>query len=242
MAQNNLYLAPKASAVGVAFAGTFKELLEDIAKHMGIGGSAKSLSFGSATPAVEDQDKPWLKLDSNSDSLGWHIYTGTKWAPIEPIGKIHSYQGDINDIPAGYRLCDGVGTYLDKDGATVNIPDLRDRFLLGAGNTFNMNDVTGLSIGGNITIPLAGLTDSHTLITSEIPAHTHVVPNISGAEADAGDGGTASPVVGNSGVSESTGGGAGHTHNLSGVGTATMPTTDVLPPSFALAFIIYTAL
>jgi len=100
MSQNNLFLSPKSSAVGVSFPGTFKDLLSSVAEHMGIGGSAKSLSFGSSTPAVEDQDKPWLKLDGNGDSLGWHIYTGTKWAPIKPIGIIEYYEGDMNAIPA----------------------------------------------------------------------------------------------------------------------------------------------
>ena len=217
---------------------------------MGIGGSAKSLSFGSSTPAVEDQDKPWLKLDGNGDSLGWHIYTGTKWAPIKPIGIIEDYEGDINAIPAGYVLCDGVGTYLDKDGNSVPVPDLRDRFVIGAGNTYSMSDTGG--------------SDTSTFTVANFPTGNYIdiddastitgLSNIKGYNlgVDGGSLSYESPAAGQPGyqiLKADTGGTSptdissqfrhGHTGSITGAADTPL---SILPKYFAAAKIIYTAL
>ena len=62
---------------------------------------------------------------------------------IIPAGSIVMWSGSIVDIPDGWALCDG----------TQGTPDLRDKFILGAGNTYNPGDT-----GGSAT-------------------HTHTVPN-----------------------------------------------------------------
>jgi len=77
-----------------------------------------------------------------------------------PIGIILLWAGAIVDIPSGFVLCDG-------NNAT---PDLRDRFVIGAGSTFNPDDT-----GGNST---------HTHIYTG-DGHTHEIP--AGAELAAGD-------------------------------------------------------
>lgn len=48
-------------------------------------------------------------------------YTGV------PVGTISMWVGSVGDIPAGWHLCDG----------TNGTPDLRDRFVVGAGNKYN---------------------------------------------------------------------------------------------------------
>lgn len=45
-------------------------------------------------------------------------------------GLICFWGGAIVDIPAGWKLCDG----------TAGRPDLRDKFIIGAGNTYNPDD------------------------------------------------------------------------------------------------------
>ncbi len=67
-----------------------------------------------------------------------------------PVGVILMWSGAIVDIPIGFALCDG------QNGT----PDLRDRFIVGAGNAYPMN-----SIGGEAV---------HTLTIAEMPVHTHV--------------------------------------------------------------------
>lgn len=59
------------------------------------------------------------------------------------------WSGNITKIPYGWQLCDG----------TNGTPDLRDRFVVGAGSHYNIN-----SIGGE---------DFHTLTVSEMPSHNH---------------------------------------------------------------------
>lgn len=51
-----------------------------------------------------------------------------------PKGGIVSWVGNINDIPDGYALCDG------QNGT----PDLSDRFLVGAGKTYNVGATGGV--------------------------------------------------------------------------------------------------
>lgn len=50
-----------------------------------------------------------------------------------PRGLILLWHGAIVDIPAGYALCNG-------DGET---PDLRDKFIVGAGDTYNPGNTGG---------------------------------------------------------------------------------------------------
>lgn len=48
-------------------------------------------------------------------------------------GIIVLWSGAIVDIPTGWTLCDG----------TLGTPDLRNRFLVGAGNAYNVDDTGG---------------------------------------------------------------------------------------------------
>ena len=73
-----------------------------------------------------------------------------------PTGIISLWYGSIASIPSGWSLCDGSGS----------TPDLRDRFVVGAGT------------GGSYAVDATGgstTSGAHTLLTAEIPAHTHTV-------------------------------------------------------------------
>jgi len=48
-------------------------------------------------------------------------------------GLIVLWKGSISNIPTGFVLCDGQN----------NTPDLRDKFIIGAGGTYNVNDSGG---------------------------------------------------------------------------------------------------
>ena len=54
---------------------------------------------------------------------------------ILPKGLISMWYGSIASIPSGWALCDG----------TNSTPDLRDRFIVGAGTTYSPNNVGGSS-------------------------------------------------------------------------------------------------
>ena len=50
-----------------------------------------------------------------------------------PLGSIQVYSGAIVDIPGTWRLCDG----------TLGTPDLRDKFIVGAGDTYAVDGISG---------------------------------------------------------------------------------------------------
>lgn len=68
-----------------------------------------------------------------------------------PSGFIGIWSGSSGNIPSGWQLCDG----------TNGTPDLRDKFVLGAGT----NHIVGAT-GGE---------ETHKLTINEMPSHTHFV-------------------------------------------------------------------
>ena len=66
-----------------------------------------------------------------------------------PTGFIGMWSGSLATIPAGWDLCDGNG----------GRPDLRDRFIVGAGSTY----AVGVTGGANSVV----------LSESNLPAHSH---------------------------------------------------------------------
>ena len=107
-------------------------------------------------------------------------------------GMIILWYGDTSNIPGGWLLCDG----------NHSTPDLRDRFVIGAGNNFNAG-----STGGS---------NSVTLSTSNLPSHRHfVVSNSLG-----GQNRTGSNVSANNQVAKGTGAGNLYeSYNLASTGS-----------------------
>jgi len=67
--------------------------------------------------------------------------------PLLERGHITLWSGAIVDIPAGWHLCDG----------TAGTPDLQDRFVVGAGDTY-----APAATGGATTHTHDGTTNGHT--------------------------------------------------------------------------------
>ena len=81
---------------------------------------------------------------------------------IIPTGVIVMWSGAVSSIPSGWRLCDG----------TNGTPNLRDRFVLGAGGTYNPG-VTGGS--ANATLVGHTHTSRSTFTGNDLPTHTHTL-------------------------------------------------------------------
>jgi microcystin-dependent protein len=132
-----------------------------------------------------------------------------------PKGAIIMWSGAIDQIPEGWALCDG------NNGT----PDLRDRFVVGAGSGYAVGATGGEAM--------------HTLTIAEMPSHTHIQNahthdligwciNHSAVACDNGWAGgstwTKSGVISSiTATNQNTGGGAAHNN---------------LPPYYALAFIM----
>ena len=158
-------------------------------------------------------------------------------------GMIILWYGNTGNIPTGFVLCNGQN----------NTPDLRDRFVVGAGSGYSPNNTGGSS--------------SVTLSTSQLPSHNHSV-SVSGTTSNkslTGDitkisecynvaGGATgvftkkgtgnSPVTGSSSNSPTAGVDfdASHSHDVTGntgdQGGTMGQSFSILPPYYALAYIM----
>lgn len=81
-------------------------------------------------------------------SVGYAFTSGTAWNGV-PKGGIIMWSGAEDQIPDGWALCDG----------SNGTPNLRDRFVVGAGNGYGVG-----TTGGEAT---------HVLTIAEMPSHTH---------------------------------------------------------------------
>lgn len=179
---------------------------------------------------------------------GWRDNPATTLAALAgrgvPSGAILMWSGSISSIPAGWALCDG----------TNGTPDLRDRFIVGAGGGYAVG-----ATGGEAT---------HTLTVNELPSHSHPAStgsagshNHGGATSTNGDHSHSysSPAyspslgpVGGSGyvnvATANTGTAGAHSHTISTDGAHTHTVTvgntgggaahENRPPYYALAYIM----
>lgn len=128
-------------------------------------------------PADHNHDDKYAKL--NHTHTVSQITDMPDLANAVPSGIICMWSGESTAIPSGWNLCDG----------SNGTPDLRDRFIVGAGSTYKVKDT-----GGEAT---------HTLTVNEMPSHNH------------GFTGTSHSHTGS--LSNATAASAGsHTHTMSG--------------------------
>ena len=158
-------------------------------------------------------------------------------------GFITLFAGTAEQIPGGWKLCDGQGT--TSNG--IPVPDLRDRFVVGAGPVYPAGSTGGAASatsgeGGAHTHTVT--VNNTTLTTDQLPSHKHSA--------------SASPARGYNKYPVDLGGGQGfdggtktngntnefgksqpHNHTASsGSAGAHTHTVATLPPYFALAYII----
>jgi hypothetical protein len=127
-----------------------------------------------------------------------------------PSGGIFLWSGSIGSIPAGYVLCNG----------SNGTPDLRNRFVVGAGSTYAVD-----AIGGSADAVVV----SHTHAVSD-PGHIHSYsfPTTPGASGTGGLGSAGSTTTGSA------------VTNIS-IATAGVSGTNAnLPPYYALCYIMKT--
>ncbi len=136
-------------------------------------------------------------------------------------GMVSLWWGTEATIPTGWKSCNGVGTI--STGA--NVPDLRDRFVVGAGTTYALG-ATGGSLTHTHTVTTT--VDNHVLTLAEIPAHTHASNAGTGGVNTLAGGGVPAPIAGS--ATGSAGGGGGHNHTAS----STINTGANLPPYLSM--------
>jgi microcystin-dependent protein len=209
-------------------------------------------SFGLVKPEVGASEDTWGgKINDNLDDLDDLLdgttaikpnLTASQWkiggvtvtataailnAHFVPTGGIILWSGSVASIPSGWLLCNG----------SSGTPDLRDRFVVGAGTTYAVG-----ATGGSATV---------TLSTSEIPSHTHTfsattstdgahthtyqLPDlISNGERDN------NPQFGDTTSTATTSSAGAHNHTVSGTTAASGSggSHENRPPYYALAYIM----
>lgn len=172
-----------------------------------------------------------------------------------PMGVILMWSGEVVDIPAGWYLCNGLN----------GTPDLRDKFILGAGSldyapgdsggTTTHTHVGTIANGGSHSHTVT--VDGHALTVNELPVHDH--PNgVTDQQTNEifCEGHTAATIAGYDlwgydagsgvfqGLTGDTGGGLPHSHTAATASGGTHThlvdndDTTVLPPYYALCFIM----
>jgi hypothetical protein len=105
-------------------------------------------------------------VDNKDADLQAQINTGATqitdlYTKVFPVGGIILWSGSIASIPTGWKLCDGLN----------GTPNLRDRFIIGAGTTYGPGNT------GGATRFTTSFTGSHTHGATITPSgdHTHTV-------------------------------------------------------------------
>jgi len=152
-------------------------------------------------------------------------------APAVPSGVILLWSGSTGSVPVGWYLCDG----------TNGTPDLRDRFIIGAGNSYAVN-ATGGSADSIV------VSHTHTASTASSGVHSHEVVSGGGGTSVGGFGqsnsngfigyseATTYYADGNSGTQLVQDAGA-HTHTVTVNSSGASGTGANIPPYYALAYI-----
>src|SRR5690606_30158697 len=118
--------------------------------------------------------------------------TGSAWELVAgvPKGVIQMWSGAINQIPTGWVLCAG-GTVQAADGTTLSVPDLRDRFVVGAGLSYQVGERGGAA---QVTLTVDQLPPhTHSGTTDIAGDHTHEV-QVPYGDMNSGLGGARSPI------------------------------------------------
>ncbi len=82
-------------------------------------------------------------------------------------GMIMMWAGNENQIPTGWQLCNGSGS--TSNG--ISVPDLRNRFIVGSGSTYDTGDTGGET---SRTTSSAG-NHSHSVTVNSGGSHSHTV-------------------------------------------------------------------
>lgn len=142
------------------------------------------------------------------------VVSGVEYFMV-PKGGIILWSGATTNIPSGWRLCDGAN----------GTPDLRDRFIVGAGATYLEGSTGGAT------------SHSHGPGSYGVPAHSHSYSGtVTAPSANL-------PVLAGGAMQVAT---SGHRHDYSGTTapggggslTGSSAAADTLPPYYALAYIM----
>ncbi len=261
-------------AVGENFIVKLRKLGEDISalKFRESGGSSVVVGGGSGSDAGDITYTPAVNADWNGsadpgdvdaalDQLAERAKDMESFAGISSpvsygfeVGMIMQWSGAIVDIPTGWQLCDG----------TNGTPDLRDKFVVGAGSTYAPGDTGGAATHDHDYTQV--LNHTHPVVITD-PTHNHTqnahnhtqnphshgldegTTDGSGTFMDRSNAAAATTAVTNdatavniaataTNIAAATGITAATSNPAGGAASGTTTTENNLPPYYALAYIM----
>lgn len=196
-------------------------------------GSGKQLNVAGTQTVSGIQDiTGQLKLNSSAGTAGQVLVSAgagatPTWGSAIVSGMILLWSGSIASIPTGWYLCDGANS----------TPDLRNRFVVGAGSTY----AVGATGGSADAVVVSHSHTASSTTTATDSGHQHIV-GISGGQGSVNNG---NDLVGDPGQRQT---GPRYTEtgnaNITASTSTTVNSTGVsgtnanLPPYYALAYIM----
>jgi len=175
------------------------------------------------TPAA-----PTASSGTSTTQVATTAFVATAVAAAFPSGGIIIWSGSVASIPSGWYLCNG----------SNGTPDLRDRFVVGAGSTYAVADTGG-------SANAIAVSHTHTATTASDGTHNHDVVGtksdgytIYGADKfyTVSSGGPSQYVdtIKSTGIASA----GSHTHTITVASAGSSGTNANLPPYYALAYIM----
>jgi hypothetical protein len=137
-------------------------------------------------------------------------------SPAIPTGGIIIWSGSTGSVPGGWYLCDG----------TNGTPDLRDRFIVGAGNTYAVN-----ATGGSADAVVVSHTHTASSVVTD-PGHKHTTLSTTNASP-----GSSVPTMSGVSTADTSTATTGITVATTNASAGVSGTNANLPPYYALAYI-----
>jgi len=182
-------------------------------------GALSSLSVNGTSTLSGEVTAPTAANGAANTQVATTAFVSNSLSNILPSGVIVMWSGSVASIPAGWLLCNGGN----------GTPDLRDRFVIGAGSTYSP-----AATGGSANAIVVSHTHSATSVVTD-PGHAHSYTAPSGSD----DPGIAGGSVVASTIASTTG------NAITGITVATTVnssgssgTNANLPPYYALAYIM----
>jgi len=146
-----------------------------------------------------------------------------KWGDAFVTGMIMLWSGSTSSVPSGWKLCNG----------SSGTPDLRDKFVVGAGNSYDVNATGGSPDAAVIkhSHPFSANTTSDGEHTHSVNTYNNQNDKYASKFHEGGDTSKGKATIPSAGA---------HTHTVSGVSSQTgvEGANKNLPPYYALAYIM----
>jgi len=222
---DNLYVSGISTLGTVEVSSGIITSTTGIVTYYGDGSNLTGLTGAGASTYGDANTTPVITVDSNGRITGISTVatagsgSGGGGGSQDPVGTIVAWSGSVASIPSDYQLCDGSAASTSALQAITgaNVPDLRDRFIVGA------SDISGTGTYPGVGVGSTGGEASVALTISQIPAHTHGYDRAT--QRNVADGGVNGAYVTSltSATTDPTGSGQAH---------------ENLPPYYALCYII----